>query len=218
MSLRPRASAVVPAHDEAPRVGAVLEVLAAHRGVGQVLLVDDGSTDGTSGVGEAIEGVEVVRLPVNGGKAAAVAAGLAEASGETVLLMDADLTGLEEEHVSALLAPVSEGRADMAVGVFKGGRPGTDFAQAVAPGLSGQRALPRALLSTFPFHEVTGYALETALNDHARKEGWRVEWVELRGAGQVTKEEKGGAAGFGRRLAMYVDVAKGWLRRWTRSR
>lgn len=213
----PRVSAVVPARDEAPRVGAVLTVLADHPEVEEIILVDDGSVDRTAQVAGGVSGVQVLRRADSGGKAAAVAIGVAATRGEVVLLLDADLTDLAAGHLDALLEPVLGGEADMTVGVFRAGRLGTDFAQAVAPGLSGQRAVRRDLLTGFRFGAVMGYGLETALNGHAEAEGWRVRRIPLRGVGQVTKEEKAGpVVGTLSRLRMYLEVAWGWLGRWTR--
>lgn len=83
-------SCVVAAFDEAETVAQVVGGLLAHvPGVLEVVVVDDGSTDGT-GVRAAAAGARVVRLPRNQGKGAAVRAGLRDARGDIVLMMDAD--------------------------------------------------------------------------------------------------------------------------------
>ena len=73
--------AVVPAHDEAPRVAAVVRGL-IEQGL-PVLAVDDGSTDGTGEVAREA-GARVLRLEPNQGKGAALKAGFRLALGETV--------------------------------------------------------------------------------------------------------------------------------------
>jgi dolichyl-phosphate beta-glucosyltransferase len=96
--MSPELSIVVPAFDEAERLGPslrrVLDYL-ARRGEGaEVLVVDDGSRDGTAAVarGFAAEGVRLLSHPGNRGKGAAVRTGLAASRGRRVLITDADLS------------------------------------------------------------------------------------------------------------------------------
>ena len=210
-----RVCALVPAHNEAPRVGRNLQVI-LHSGLAdRVLLIDDGSTDETRTIGERMEDVEVVSLPKNLGKAGAVQAGLSRVDAGVVLLLDADLLDLNKGHIFQLLDPVLRGHCEMSVGVFQEGRLGTDLGQFVAPGLSGQRAFQRERISHFPFSEVRGYGFETALNGFALREGWRVLRIPLPGLHQVTKERKMGMVkGFGSRMRMYFEVVRGWMGRW----
>lgn len=89
-------SVVIPAYNECPNlVELVPETVTALRGAGvtfELVVVDDGSTDGTSDMMQQFRGAEVValRLRGNSGKSAALSAGLARAKGEYVVLMDAD--------------------------------------------------------------------------------------------------------------------------------
>ena len=78
---RPTILALIPAHDEAPRIGAVVEAAIAHV---PVLVVDDGSSDETSTVAEAA-GATVLRQVPNQGKGAALRAGFARAIADGVL-------------------------------------------------------------------------------------------------------------------------------------
>ncbi len=93
----PRLSLVVPAYNEAERLGRsiprLLEVI-PHEET-EVIIVDDGSTDGTSEVASsqlaALPHSSIIRLPRNSGKGAAVRAGVVEARGEIIAYMDADM-------------------------------------------------------------------------------------------------------------------------------
>ena len=93
-------SVVIPCFDEERRIGATLDhVLRYLGGRGEpweVLVVDDGSSDGTSEiVGRRMAGhphLRLIRFPVNHGKGWAVREGVAEARGELVLFSDADLS------------------------------------------------------------------------------------------------------------------------------
>ncbi|HEX2253823.1 MAG TPA: dolichyl-phosphate beta-glucosyltransferase [Thermoanaerobaculia bacterium] len=91
-------SVVIPAYNEAQRLGSTLEHLLAYlegRGASfEVLVVDDGSGDATAEVAAAFvpRGVRVLRLEPNRGKGAALKAGVLASRGARVLLTDADLS------------------------------------------------------------------------------------------------------------------------------
>ena len=117
-----RAAAIVPAKDEAERVGATVAALRSLPDVALVVVVDDGSTDSTAQVA-AEAGALVVRHALNQGKAAALTTGVARLAEEetrqgvdpfVLLFADADLEG-SAAHLGPLLEPVLEGSADLAV-------------------------------------------------------------------------------------------------------
>jgi dolichyl-phosphate beta-glucosyltransferase len=107
-------SVVVPAYNEQARIGAALDrVLAWAGGRGdrtEIIVVDDGSRDGTAALveGYAGRGVRLVRLPANRGKGAALRAGVATSTGELVLISDADFSTpiAEVERLAARLGDV----------------------------------------------------------------------------------------------------------------
>ena len=106
----PGVSCVVPAFNEAARIGRVLVAVASHPLIGEVIVVDDGSTDATAdAVAAAVPGVRILALGRNGGKTQALRHGLLAAAGSRVLLLDADLVGLEPEHVTAPAAAGARG-------------------------------------------------------------------------------------------------------------
>lgn len=108
MQTLPRLSVVVPAFNEESRLpGTLARVLSFLEGAerwrpAEVVVVDDGSRDGTAAVAEGFGGrdgveIRVCRLGVNRGKGAAVRAGLAASRGEWVLISDADLAAPIED-------------------------------------------------------------------------------------------------------------------------
>ena len=112
----PSVTVVVPAYNERECIASTVHSLLASTCPVEVIVVDDGSTDGTADVVEAIgaPGVRVLRQP-NSGKPAALNAGIAAASHEIVVLMDGD-TIFEPRTVAALIEPFD----DPAVGAVAG--------------------------------------------------------------------------------------------------
>lgn len=211
-----RVSAIVPAYNEAERIGGVLWPLLHAPSVGEIIVVDDGSTDGTAEVARSF-GVKVISLPVNCGKSAALDRGVKKARYETLLFLDADLVGLRPDHIERMVQTYIREKRDMVVGVFRGGRLNTDLAQTIAPYLSGQRVLSKSLWKKLRRKVHTlDFGVEMALTKLALKEGWNQTFVELDGVTHVMKEEKFGfSRGLASRLKMYKDIVRSVFTRVT---
>lgn len=202
-------SAVIPAYNEEKTIGSVLKTLKQVRLVDEILVVNDGSRDNTSQVAQGC-GVKVLNLPQNQGKGAAVKAGVDNCKGDIVLLLDADLIGLETYHVNDLIEPVLKGYADMTIGVFRSGRLRTDLAHRISPYLSGQRAVRRSILDSISHLDAAGYGIEIALTRCIERHNIRTQEVVLEDMTHVMKEEKlGFLRGFCERLKMYWHIFKG---------
>ncbi len=89
---RSRLSIVVPAFSEGRRIGSTILALRAALGDAEIVVVDDGSPDDTAAAARAAGADQVIRLPVNRGKGAAVRAGVLAATGVSVVFTDADLS------------------------------------------------------------------------------------------------------------------------------
>ena len=202
-------AAIVPAYNEEKTIGAVLGVLTKCRLINEVIVVSDGSTDDTVKIALQFDGVQVVELPENRGKGGAMKAGLEQTAAEIVLFLDADLIGLTEDHVNALLQPVLENQALMSLGVFEKGRIATDLAQKVAPYLSGQRALQRDVLSDLSDLDLTRFGVEVALHRYMEENKIPVALVNLPDLSHLMKEEKLGLwKGLAARGKMYWEIIK----------
>ncbi len=203
-----RVAIVIPAYNEAEHIGAVLACVADMPDIEQVIVVSDGSTDDTAAIARSY-GVQVVELPTNQGKGAAMRIGSERAVGaDVVVFLDADLVGLTPAHVRALLAPVLNGETEATVGVFEGGRVSTDLAQLLAPMLSGQRALRRHLMADLEIEDA-GFGVEVALHRALKRMGVDVREVVLQDVSQVMKEEKLGLAkGLAARMKMYWEILR----------
>jgi Glycosyltransferases involved in cell wall biogenesis len=219
-------AAVVPAYNEAGRIGPVLAALAATPVLDEVIVVDDGSADATYQAVEEHPAVRAsgsrfrcLRHPQNRGKGAAMRLGADAAVGADVLVfLDADLIGLTPAHVQALVAPVASGQVDMVLGVFRGGRGATTLAQVLAPNISGQRAIRRDVFLRVPCLASSGYGVELAITNFVIGEGYRMTRVILPDVTHQMKEEKLGLLrGLIARLRMYWQMLPYLLRRFRRK-
>ncbi|MFI5183234.1 MAG: glycosyltransferase family 2 protein [Vicinamibacteria bacterium] len=105
-------SVVIPAFNEEEGIASVVRRVLERHTWREVLVVDDGSTDGTA-ASAAAAGARVVRHPYNKGNGAAVKTGIREATGDVILLMDADGQHDPDEG-AALIGPI--GIHDMVIG------------------------------------------------------------------------------------------------------
>lgn len=121
-----RVSFLIPAYNEAATIEELLDRVWALPLDKQLVIVDDGSTDGTGGLAErwanGRAGVVVVRKE-NGGKGTAIQAGIPHLDGDIVVIQDADLE-YDPAEVPGLIEPIQRGVADVVFGSrLKGGRP-----------------------------------------------------------------------------------------------
>ena len=129
---RPREllSIIVPVYNEVRTVLAVIDRLRAIElpVAREILIVNDGSTDGTrevleTGIRDPGSGIRVIHVYPNAGKGAAIRRGFSEAGGTIVAIQDADLE-LDPQQLAALVAPIVRGEADVVYGSrFLAGRP-----------------------------------------------------------------------------------------------
>jgi glycosyltransferase involved in cell wall biosynthesis len=204
-----KVAVVVPAFNEEARIGAVLATLCDAPPVDQIVVVNDGSRDGTLAVARSFEQVTTIDLPVNQGKGAAMRAGALQTDADLLLFLDADLIGLRAPHVGELLDPVLRGDADMTVGVFRGGRLATDLSHFLVSYISGQRAMRRDLFLSIPGIGESRSGVETLITRHVKAQGMRVQNIVMTGLTHPMKEEKIGLIpGARARLKMYTEIAR----------
>ena len=204
-----KVAVIVPAKNEAARIGAVLRAIMRCRVVNEIIVVDDGSEDDTAAVASAFPNVRVIRLAVNQGKAAAMWEGAKSTRAGVLTFIDADLGGLRSEHIERIIRPVLTDQCDMCVGIFRGGKVWSDAAQRVTPNLSGQRAVKRELFEAVPDVSELRMGIEAALTRVAKRRKARVLRVELRGVSNCYKEKKLGLVkGAAARLRMYGEITQ----------
>lgn len=200
-----RVAVVIPAKDEADRIGATVAACLGLPGVDLVVVVDDGSSDRTAELAEAA-GALVVRHHTNAGKAAALATGAGWVSAieasegvgggtptpRALLFVDADL-GPSATALAPVIAPVLAGAADLTVAVIprthssKGGGRAVRLAQKeihratgreITQPLNGMRCLTRAAY-TAAQPLARGWGVETGMLLAVLRAGLRVVEVPV---------------------------------------
>ena len=204
----PPVAVVIPAYNEADRIAATVRAAVTLPGVDAVVVVDDGSADGTWQAARDA-GARALRYRGNRGKAMAMAVGAVEvghldqrqpADGPRHLLfLDADL-GDTAGCAGPLIVPVATGAADMTIAAFAsrvrlGGHgfvvrlSGAGIRRATgwtpAQPLNGQRCLSRAAFEAArPL--ARGFGVETAMTIDLMRKGMRILEVEVDMAHRAT--------------------------------
>lgn len=192
---------VLPAFNEAGCIGEVVTAIKAAAPWHEVLVVDDGSTDGT-GHAAAAAGARVVRHPYNKGNGAAVKSAIRNASGEWIVIVDAD----GQHRLDDALRVVGRlGEYDLVVGARDkstqatiGRRAGNAVLNAMASYLterhipdltSGMRGARRAHLLEFIHMLPNGFSTPTTTTLAFLKAGYNVAFEPIRARERIGKSK-----------------------------
>lgn len=186
-------SVVICAYNEESRIANVLHALQGHPLVAEVIVVNDGSTDQTEAVVHTFPDVTCLTLDKNRGKSYALAQGVKKACKSRLMLLDADLIGITGDNITALAAPVLEGKADVALSVRANSLwiyrfMNLDF-------VSGERVLPRSILLSHlkEIETLPSYGIEVFMNKKIIADSLRVATVAWDNVRITNKSEKIGA-------------------------
>ena len=127
LSSRSSVAVVMPVYNEASTLGSVIAVVLKQTSLCELIVVDDGSTDGSwellQSTAASDARIRIFRHELNQGKGAALRTGISKASAPFVLIQDADLEYDPGEY-EGLLAPILADKADVVFGSrFNGARP-----------------------------------------------------------------------------------------------
>ncbi len=203
---RKKITAIVPAYNEAKRIGRVLSILTTYPHFEEVIVVDDGSTDNTEGVVKQYP-VRYVKNAINKGKGHAMDTGVALSRGDIIFFADADVTGLTHEIIDDIISPVMDGMVDMSIAMRNRTTYYLHYIIFFIPLLGGERALTKSLWQMLPSHYKRRFKVETGLNFYARYYGRGFSFKVFQGLSQIVKEKKFGLIeGLRRRWLLCVNV------------
>lgn len=182
-------SCVIPAYNEDSRVLSVINAVLGHENIDEVIVINDGSSDDTALVLRNVRGIELISYPKNMGKSHAVMMGFKKAKNDLVLMLDADLVGLDEESITALIKPVLENKADISMSLRKNSLPiykllGLDF-------VSGERVFDKNIIGDLDILDhLRGFELESFLNKIIIRKKMRIAVVKWNNVGITRKSDK----------------------------
>ncbi len=200
--------AVVPCHNEAPRIGKVLNVLLKSSILNEIIVVNDGSSDNTDEVMKKYPKIKYIKNKKNMGKAYSMERGVKSTNAKIIFFCDADLGGLTPEIVKKIVTPVVEGKYDMFIGLRN------NFTQKLwdyTALCSGERALKREIWENLPSFYKRGYRIESGLNEYSKIHG-KGYGYELFNYYQTASEVKRGIIkGLLFRIKMFYGVFSGMI-------
>lgn len=115
-------SLIIPAYNEAKTIGKVIRQAKKVEAIREIIVIDDNSKDDSAKIAKEL-GVKVIRHHKNLGKGEGIRTGVAHATKDIVLVLDADFYNVVPEQIEKLLAPLLKGKADFVKASFtrKGG-------------------------------------------------------------------------------------------------
>lgn len=206
MQLRTQTTCIIPFYNEEYRVCQVLAVITQIKKIAQIICIDDGSEDEASAlIARNWPHVELIRLPYNQGKAAAIRHGLKKARHENILLMDADLQRIDKGEVEKAIQAITQHELDMLI-----------LRRVNAPWfvkfdrgdilLSGERIVKKKDLKKILSQEVNRYQLELAINLYMQKHKRNVRWMPWSATNTYKSKKMGLVAGYKKEFEMFTDI------------
>lgn len=200
-------SCVIPAFNEEAGIRQTLEAVTmlGPEYIGEIIVVDDGSTDSTKKIVKKFNQVKLLENETNRGKSYSVGRGIEATVGEYVLLLDADLINLKSEDVLALIEPVLKNQADVTISMRQN-TPwfmkiiGVDF-------MSGERVFPKKILEgeIENLKQLPSFGLEYLLNNIFTRKKVRLCVVRWQNVSNNLKYKK---RGFWRGIKMEIEMWK----------
>jgi glycosyltransferase involved in cell wall biosynthesis len=186
-----KVAAIIPAYNEEKTIGQVVKVLKESSLIDEIVVVSDSSLDKTAQRAQEAGAHFVYELAKRGGKGKAMIYGVAKTDAPILFFLDADLVGLNQEHLKAILEPVLEGKVVMNVGLRDKGK---FFRKIIKylPLIGGERAMIRQVFENIPDRYLKGFKVETALNYYCRVNHLPYGQVFLPGLTIVRKIKKFG--------------------------
>lgn len=201
-------SCIIPFYNEDGRIDRILKEVIKINNIDQIIAVDDGSTENRlNHFKKLYPKIKFLRLEKNQGKSAAIAHALKFAKNKIILLLDADLTQFKYREIAKAVTVFQQaGDIDMLI-----------LRRIQAPFfikllrndilLSGERILRKTDLLRVLQKGISGYQLESALNEHFYRE--RVFWFPYSGLNVYKLKKRGLRSGLWQLLTSSLEVLSG---------
>lgn len=189
----PEISCIVCVYNEGDRIRNILHVIDRHPALKEAIVVSDGSTDDTEALVRAHPGIHLISYTPNRGKTYAMSQGIAAATGEHLMFLDADLAGLSRLDIDLLAAPVRTGRTEVSISLRRNSLRlyrsiGLDF-------VSGERVIPAWLVrnQVEAMASLPRWGGEIFINQLVIDANLKIEVVDWPGVSNVRKYRKIGS-------------------------
>ncbi len=203
-----KVSCIIATYNEGSRITGVLNVVIGHELIDEVIVINDGSTDGTKEVLEQQGGITLISYDNNKGKTFAVMTGLEKSRNDLVILIDADLVDLTKQNITDLILPVIQGQSDITISLRKNSLLifkllGLDF-------VSGERVFPKKIIGDLKqLAHLRSFGLEVFMNSIIIKNKFRIKIVPWSNVSHFRKSQKfGWWQGMERDYSMVVQIIR----------
>jgi len=196
-----RVCAIIPAYKEAKRIEGTLIEIEKCKNVDEIIVVDDGSNDGTEAVVIPHKRVTYIKNKKNMGKGYAMDIGVKNTSCNILFFCDADLIGFTSNMIDDIINELSHNGKDMCIAVRH--KINNKFLT-----WSGQRAIKRELWENLPDFYKKGFRIELGLNFKSKK----FSTYECNYSQHIKESKHGIVGGFYRRIFMLYHIFTAYVR------
>jgi len=189
-----KVAAIIPAYNEEKSIASVVQAAKENNLIDEVIVVDDGSFDMTSKIARE-SGARVIKMEDNQGKGRALEQGVQSTDADILLFLDADLIGLTSKHLTMLLEPVLQNKADTTVGAINRKMFGAflnEWLRKTESPFSGTRVIKRGFWEKIPANYKKKFYVESVITYLAKKGQLKTQPFVLEGVRHIVKEKKMG--------------------------
>lgn len=192
-----KVSVIIPAYNEATRIGNVLTPCLESTLADEVIVVNDCSDDNTEEVVKKYPKVTLINNTCNHGKHHAMKKGVEACIGDIILFLDADLKNLTWDYIDELITPLINDTADMTISYRKKAPFIFRYIIPLEPCLSGERCLRKIdYYKVLELKDVNGFEIEMLMNKYFLENSKRIKIIRLENLDQTFKVQKYGFKGF----------------------
>lgn len=193
-------SCLIPAYNEEKYIKSTLENIINSKICNEIIVIDDGSSDKTSQIVKNFNSIKLIKNKSNIGKSKSILRGLENSIGNIILLVDADLQGLNRKNLEKLINPIKNNEVDITI---------ASNIPFVLKQFSGLRCLKREVFNLLDKNEInnSNYGFEIILNEVISKYNLRFKYIKMNGIKNVHKIKKYGLIlGLKLTLKMYLEI------------